>query len=185
MSKLVSAYGKDDDLMNKRFVTMSLLSFSAFLRFNEVAKLRRSDLRIESDHVQVFITKSKTDQYGKGKPVIISATGKESCPVKMLIDYLQLAGIVDGSNEFIFRNIFWCKKKGKYQLKGDTHIAYGRARDILLQKLSAIGLDYIRSVIERKRFSLNKGYHPMKCEGSGLKGTQVIERKRFSLFGSL
>jgi len=44
-SKLVSAYGKDDDLMNKRSVIMSLL------RFNEVAKLRRSDLRIESDHV--------------------------------------------------------------------------------------------------------------------------------------
>jgi len=33
--------------------------------------------------------------------------------------------------------------------------------------------------------SLNKGYHPMKFEGSGPKGTQVIERKWFSLFGSL
>jgi len=32
---------------------------------------------------------------------------------------------------------------------------------------------------------LNKGYHPMKIEGSGPKGTQVIERKRFSIFGSL
>jgi len=32
---------------------------------------------------------------------------------------------------------------------------------------------------------LKNGYHPMKFEGSGLKGTWVIERKRFSLFGSL
>ena len=32
---------------------------------------------------------------------------------------------------------------------------------------------------------LSKGYHPMKFEGSGSKGTQVIEQKRFSLFGSL
>jgi len=32
---------------------------------------------------------------------------------------------------------------------------------------------------------LNKGYHPMKIEGSGSKGTWVIERERFSLFGSL
>jgi len=32
---------------------------------------------------------------------------------------------------------------------------------------------------------LNQGYHPMKFEGSGSKGTRVIERKRFSLFGSL
>jgi len=32
---------------------------------------------------------------------------------------------------------------------------------------------------------LNKGYHPITFEGSGTKGTQVIERKRFSLFGSL
>jgi len=59
-------YGTDDDLFNKRFVTMSFLSFSGFLRFNEVAILRRSDLRVETDHVQVFIVMSKTDQYGKG-----------------------------------------------------------------------------------------------------------------------
>jgi len=32
---------------------------------------------------------------------------------------------------------------------------------------------------------LNKGYHPMKFESSGSKGTWVIERKRISLFGSL
>ena len=32
---------------------------------------------------------------------------------------------------------------------------------------------------------LNKGYHPMKFKGFGSKGTQVIERKRFSLVGSL
>jgi len=34
-------------------------------------------------------------------------------------------------------------------------------------------------------FLLNEGYHPMKFEGSGSKGTWVIERKRISLFGSL
>ena len=32
---------------------------------------------------------------------------------------------------------------------------------------------------------LSKGYHPMKFEGFGSKGTRVIERKRISLFGSL
>jgi len=32
---------------------------------------------------------------------------------------------------------------------------------------------------------LNKGYHPVKFEGSGSKGTRVIERKRISFFGSL
>jgi len=34
-------------------------------------------------------------------------------------------------------------------------------------------------------FIINKGYHPMKFEGSGSKGTCVIERKQFLLFGSL
>ena len=33
--------------------------------------------------------------------------------------------------------------------------------------------------------NINKGYHPMKFEGSGSKGSQVIERKRISLFRSL
>ena len=32
--------------------------------------------------------------------------------------------------------------------------------------------------------NINKGYHPMKFEGSGSKGTCVIERKQFLLFGS-
>ena len=32
--------------------------------------------------------------------------------------------------------------------------------------------------------NINKGYHPMKFEGSGSKGTCVIERKQFFLFGS-
>jgi len=52
------------------------------------------------------------------------------------------------------------------------------------------------TVLKRKRLlrkeehahiymNINKGYHPMKFEGSGSKGTCVIERKRFSLFGSL
>jgi len=34
-------------------------------------------------------------------------------------------------------------------------------------------------------FLINKEYHPMKFEGSSSNGTRVIERKRFSLFGSL
>jgi len=32
--------------------------------------------------------------------------------------------------------------------------------------------------------NINKGYHPMKFEGSGSKDTCVIERKQFLLFGS-
>jgi len=32
--------------------------------------------------------------------------------------------------------------------------------------------------------NINKGYHPMKFEGSGSKGTCVIERKQFLLFAS-
>jgi len=36
-----------------------------------------------------------------------------------------------------------------------------------------------------KDLLLNKDYQPMKFECSGSKGTQVIEREQFSLFGSL
>ena len=32
--------------------------------------------------------------------------------------------------------------------------------------------------------NINKGYHPMKFEGSGSKGTQVIGDLRFLLFGT-
>ena len=52
------------------------------------------DNSISETHLTVKVTKSKTDQYRKGNEVVISRSGKVSCPVLNLERYMALAGIV-------------------------------------------------------------------------------------------
>ena len=53
-------------LYNIRSVVICLLAFAAFLRFDELAKLVRSDVKIENDMLKLFIQSSKPDQYRDG-----------------------------------------------------------------------------------------------------------------------
>ena len=48
-------------LHNIRSVVICLLAFAAFLRFDELAKLVRSNVKIEADMLKLFIQSSKTD----------------------------------------------------------------------------------------------------------------------------
>ena len=52
-------------LYNIRSV-ICLLAFATFLRFDELAKLVRSDVKIENDMLKLFIQSRKTDQYRVG-----------------------------------------------------------------------------------------------------------------------
>ena len=53
-------------LYNIRSVVICLLAFATFLRFDELAKLVRSDVKIENDMLKLFIQSRKTDQYRVG-----------------------------------------------------------------------------------------------------------------------
>ena len=74
-------------------ISMALLLFAGFFRFNELAALAIQDISISETHLIVKVTKSKTDQYGKGNEVVISKSGKVPCPVLSLERYMTLAGI--------------------------------------------------------------------------------------------
>ena len=53
-------------LYNIRSVVICLLAVVAFLRFDELAKLIRFDIKIENDMLKLFSQSSKTDQYRDG-----------------------------------------------------------------------------------------------------------------------
>ena len=53
-------------LYNIRSVVIRLLALAAFLIFDELAKLVRSDVEIKRDMLQLFIESSMTDQYRDG-----------------------------------------------------------------------------------------------------------------------
>jgi hypothetical protein len=63
LAKLVYLhFNSNVNLMDKRFITMSFLSFSGFLSFAEVIQLKRSNLEIDDRQVKIMLESSKTDQ---------------------------------------------------------------------------------------------------------------------------
>jgi len=125
----------------KRTVTMCLIGYAGFLRFSEILNIRATDIRFYDLYVSIFIEKSKTDKYRDGTHVIIAKTNNNTCPVKMLYEYISCANIDLSDNKFIFRQISYCKKSDTYKLRNARHISYTRAREVLLEKLEVLGLD--------------------------------------------
>ena len=78
-------------LYNIRSVVICLPAFAAFLRFDELAKLVRSDVKIENDMLKLFIQSSKTDQYRDGAWIVVASSGKATCLVGMMNRYLERA----------------------------------------------------------------------------------------------
>lgn len=141
IENIVTFFGNDECLFNKRFVAMAVLSFYGFLRFSEVVRLKRSDITFKEDCIEINIQSSKTDQYSKGDTVCISESGTKSCPVQILRNYLICAEIPERSDEFLFRNVYYSKKLGLHRLRKGNHMSYTRAREIFIQKLSMLGID--------------------------------------------
>ena len=80
-------------LYNIRSVVICLLAFAAFLRFDEFAKLVRSDVKIENDMLKLFIQSSKTDQYRDAAWIVVASSRKATCLVAMMNRYLDRAGL--------------------------------------------------------------------------------------------
>ncbi|KAK3100534.1 hypothetical protein FSP39_021460 [Pinctada imbricata] len=143
LNLLVEKYGKDFcTLADLRLISMCLIGYTGFLRFSEIANIKRSHIEFFDEYLSIFIPKSKTDKFNEGSHVYISKTQSKSCPVKMLSRYLKLAGIDSSSTEFIFRQVTFLKKTNSYMLrKCDKPLSYTRAREIILSALESIGLD--------------------------------------------
>ena len=138
---IVQVYGCGQNLLDLRFVTMCLMGYAGFLRFDELVNIRRNDILFEEKQIKLFIQKSKTDQLKNGSWLVIAKTGKVTCPVKYLNMYLSAFKIPHNSDEFIFRKVSFLKKSDSYVLRKGDHISYNRAREILLENLRKIGLD--------------------------------------------
>ena len=81
-----------------------MLGFAGFLRFQELANLKREDVAFNGAHVILHITSSKTDQLRDGASVLIARTANATCPVSMLQDYWDKTSS-DVSENFLFRAV--------------------------------------------------------------------------------
>lgn len=58
---------KQNTLASLRLVAACLLAFTGFLRLKELAELQLHDLTMGTDHLKLYITLGKTDQFRQGK----------------------------------------------------------------------------------------------------------------------
>ena len=123
-------------LANLRLASACLLAFAGFLRFDELANIKVTDLTLGPQHLTIQIPQSKTDQLRQGCEVVISRTGSATCPVAMLEAYMKKGGICLGSDAHLFRPIVSSKSN---RLRDTGCLTYSRMRELLKAKLDELG----------------------------------------------
>ena len=128
-------------LLDMRTLTMCLLAFAGFFRYDEVSQIRRSDIVFAPMYVKIFVEKSKTDVYREGKWVFVGRTCLITCPVSMLFRYLKQANITPSSSMYIFRAMTFFRKTNVHKLRAaDKPISYTTTREFMLNAFDMIGL---------------------------------------------
>ena len=84
---LIHCIVHNSDLENPivlRNVTMYVLSFAGFFRFDDVSRIRRSDISFKEGFMVIKVLKSKKDQLRKGDEVVVSQLSSAACPVGLI-----------------------------------------------------------------------------------------------------
>ena len=164
--------GVDASLADVRTLAICLIGFAGFLRYDELARLRDTDLSMFPDHVELFIESSKTDQFRDGSRVIIARTLSKTCPVTALERYVLMAGVdlSNPSGSFLFRGLV--KLRSGYKLRASGGLSYTRARELVLEALEGIGLD-------RTKF----GLHSLRSGGASAAANAGVPDRFFKRHG--
>ena len=158
-------------LSDSRIIAMSVLAFTGFLRFDELAKLRCCDLSFHDDYLELHIQSSKTDQYRDGASVVIARVEMSKiCPMDQLRQYVSVAEIDLKSDERLFRGI--TKTSRGERLRPSGSISYTRVREIILGKFRELGYD-----------STKFGLHSFRSGGASLAANAGIPDRLFKRHG--
>src|ERR1043166_8111154 len=123
----------DEGLIGLRDRALILLGFAGAFRRSELVSLDVADLDFSRDGLTVTLRRSKTDQEGQGRKVGVPyGANPETCPVRVLQSWLELAGIANGP---VFRSI---NRHGQVQAGGLSPVDVARVVKKLAQRA---GLD--------------------------------------------
>ena len=170
MSAMVNSLGAAPSLTDVRLVAACLLAFSAFLRYDELAKLRCCDITFSHTRMSIHILSSKTDQYRQGDSVLVGRTGSSTCPVAMLERYYSVAALPKQSKLRLFRGIVVTKSGERLRSQGS--LSYTRLRELFLGKLSQLGFD-------PKQF----GLHSLRSGGASAAANAGVPDRLFKRHG--
>ena len=170
LTRMVGSLGSEPKLSDIRLMASSLLAYAAFLRYDEVSKLRCCDVQLGPTSMAIHISSSKTDQFRQGDEVLVSRTSSPTCPVAMMERYMQAAKISPSSKLRLFRGIT-VTKKGE-QLRASGSLSYSTMRELLLKKLTQLGYD-------KSKFSL----HSLRAGGASAAANAGVPDRLFKRQG--
>ena len=126
LQMMAESAGCTPTLAESRLLAMSFLAFAAFLRCDELVRLKCCNIKFHADRIVVMIESSKTDQFREGAEVVVARTGTKTCPIAVLEQYVTIADIDPSSTEKLFRAIV--KSKNGERLRKGVGISYSRIR---------------------------------------------------------
>ena len=170
LAVLVDSLGSSPSLTEVRLAAMALLSFAAFLRYDELVKLRCCDLDFSEERLAVKIRSSKTDQFRQGDTVLVARTRSGTCPVAMVERYVSMASISLSSDLQLFRGIVHTKAGERLRASGS--LSYTRVRELFLAKLTSLGFD-------AKQF----GLHSLRSGGASAAANAGVPDRLFKRHG--
>ena len=138
IKNLFILYKDTSDLFILRDLAMIIVSYCGFLRYDELSNVRCKDVELVSNsHVEIYIVKSKTDQYREGDRVLLSKLDSESCPYNCLSRYISLANIDSKSSDFLFKALYKTKSGVGFRKKCQK-LSYTRTRELLITRLREV-----------------------------------------------
>ena len=168
LEAMVKACGAQPSLGDLRLLAACLLSFAAFLRYDEVSQLRCTDVSFYPTYLELKIRSSKTDQYRQGDTVLVARSDKVTCPVSMLEKYMQEGGLSTNSSGTLFRPL---TNDGKGLRPGGS-LSYSRLRELLLGRLQSLGFS-----------TMDFGVHSLRSGGASAAAQAGVPDRLFKRHG--
>ena len=140
LQNLCSLYVDCTDVVHLIDLCMITLAYAGFLRFDKVSNLHCNDVKFNSDHLVLNITRSKTDVYRHGNEVLISKGSSLACPYNSLHKYMGVAGLSVQSEELLFKPAYRSKRVSSL-IKKNKRLSYTRAKECIVKKLQLVAPD--------------------------------------------
>lgn len=96
-----------DTHKNSRLLAIYFVTLTSFLSNDGWIQLRKNDVVFPYRQNACFVPSGKGDESDRGIRVVIAWVGKETCPVTLIDQYLQIASVTLDSDIFCLEKCFF------------------------------------------------------------------------------
>jgi hypothetical protein len=131
-------YAPSSSLFDVMRLAAVVLSYVGFLWYSDLMMIRWDELRLSPTHMELFLEKTKTDQYREGRWVLCARVRGRFCPVALVETLLRLGSYAAHGPGPLIRNTS-VSRSGQYIR--DRQPAYTTVLDWFKGAAQLLGLD--------------------------------------------